>query len=87
MGKRLSMLEGLTPRQEAFLKQGKPAGKKENKQTSQHVDLVTFTVRLPRDMANALRKVAVERKVAGMSPATQQEVVQEALERWLKEHG
>jgi hypothetical protein len=83
--KRQTMLDGLTSQQAAFLKQ-KPSSKHENKHTSQQEDLVTFTVRMPKSLANALRKTATERKIANLPPASQQEIVQAAVVKWLDEN-
>jgi hypothetical protein len=79
------MVEGLTSQQAAFLKQ-KPASQHENKETRNQDDLVTFTVRLPKSMANALRKAATERKIADLPPRSQQEIVQAAVGKWLEEN-
>lgn len=84
--KRLSMAEGLTSQQEAFLKQRKQVEKQANKSTSQHTALVTFTVRLPLEIVNDLRQVAVARKVAGIPPASQQEILEDAVRKWLEEN-
>ena len=84
-GKRLSLADGLSAQQEAFLK-GKSREKQTSKQENNFIELVTFTVRLPRSLADSLRIAAVKRKTARIPPTTQQEIVQEALERWLTEH-
>ena len=84
--KRLSMAEGLTSQQAAFLKQGKQGEKQTNKQTSQPATLITFTVRLPLEIVNELRQVAVARKVAGLPPASQQEILEDAVRKWLEEN-
>jgi hypothetical protein len=83
--KRQSMLDGLTRQQAAFLKQ-KPSSKHAIKHTSQQETLVTFTVRMPKSMANALRKTATDRKIANLPPMSQQEIVQAAIKKWMDEN-
>jgi hypothetical protein len=48
--------------------------------------MVTFTVHLPGKTAGALRCVSTERKNAGRSPTTQQEIVLEVIDKWLAEN-
>jgi len=79
------MLDGLTRQQATFLKQ-KPPSKQVSKNTSQQENLVTFTVRMPKSMANALRKTATDRKIANLPPMSQQEIVQAAVGKWLAEN-
>jgi hypothetical protein len=86
MAKRLSIAEGLTSQQAAFPKQGKQIEKQISKQTIQPATLTTFTVRLPLDIVNELRQVAVARKVAGASPASQQEIIEDAVRQWLEDN-
>lgn len=81
--KRRSLADGLNPREEAFLK---GRDKQANKQESSFVELVTVTVRVPRTLTDALRLAAVKRKTARTPPMTQQDIVQDALARWLAEH-
>ncbi len=49
--------------------------------------LGTLTVRLHPALLNALRRAAVERRIAGEQPWSQQEIVQEALREWVEERG
>lgn len=49
--------------------------------------LVPLTTRLHPDTAQALRRAYLEQKLRGQQPATQQEIVEEALHDWLRRHG
>ena len=45
---------------------------------------VSVTVRLPAELPPALLRVAMERKLRGERPFTQQDIVAEALREWLE---
>lgn len=49
--------------------------------------LVSVNYRLPEHLPTALLKASVDRKVRKVSPATQQEIVAEALTQWLQANG
>ena len=51
------------------------------------VGLIPVTVRLTPDIAGALKRASLERQLAGDAIFTQQELVEEALEPWLRSHG
>jgi hypothetical protein len=84
---RRSMVEGLTPQQEAFLKKSKQGNAQTSKQDSKEADLETFTVRLPREVVAGVRRVVFKRKLAGEESVSQQAVVREVLVKWLKQEG
>ncbi len=46
-----------------------------------------FTTRLRSDFATALERASLERQLAGQFPNTVQEILEEALEPWLRTHG
>jgi hypothetical protein len=46
--------------------------------------LVPITTKLRRKTVQALRRVHLEQKLRDAKPATQQEIVEEAVEEWLK---
>ena len=48
---------------------------------------VSITVRLPGSLPPRLLRASVERKLRRETPFTQQEIVAEALEHWLKRNG
>lgn len=47
---------------------------------------VSVTFRLPAELPAALLRVAMERKLGGEKPFTQQDIVAEALRAWLEKH-
>lgn len=49
--------------------------------------LVPLTTRLQPETADALRRAYLERKLDGFANATQQEIVEEALQIWLIQEG
>jgi len=51
------------------------------------VGLIPVTVRLRPDLAGALKRASLERQLAGEVMFTQQDLVEEALEPWLRENG
>jgi hypothetical protein len=51
------------------------------------VGLIPVTVRLRPDVAGALKRASLERQLAGEVMFTQQDLVEEALEPWLRENG
>ncbi len=66
-------------------KRTKKKGPRAEAPTSQ--GLGTLTVRLDPVLLNALRRAAVERRIAGEQPWSQQEIVEEALREWIEERG
>ena len=48
---------------------------------------VSQTYRLPRSLVNTLSRAANERKIARISPWSQQDIVAEALAMWLRTNG
>jgi hypothetical protein len=48
--------------------------------------LVPITTKLRRRTVQALRRVHLEQKLRDAKPATQQEIVEEAIEEWLERH-
>jgi hypothetical protein len=51
------------------------------------VGLIPVTVRLRPELAGALKRASLERQLAGEQSFTQQELVEQALEPWLRDHG
>jgi hypothetical protein len=45
------------------------------------------TTRIRADYATALKRASLERQLSGTTPNTLQEILEEALEPWLKAHG
>lgn len=48
---------------------------------------VSMTVRVPSGLPIRLLRAATDRKINQQSPFTQQEIVAQALEQWLRTHG
>lgn len=46
-----------------------------------------LTTRIRADFAAALKRASLERQLAGTTPNTLQEILEEALEPWLRSHG
>ena len=51
------------------------------------IGLIPVTVRLRPELAGALKRASLERQLAGEELFTQQEIVEQALEPWLREEG
>jgi hypothetical protein len=51
------------------------------------VGLIPVTVRLRPELAGALKRASLERQLAGEEAFTQQELVEQALEPWLRSLG
>jgi hypothetical protein len=89
MEKRRSLSETLPPEQQEFLsgpKASRPASKPARQQAiPPREGFVAITVRLPVSLAERLQREMLTRKMAQREPASQQEIVQEALKRWLDE--
>ena len=47
----------------------------------------SITTRLKADVAAALKRASLERQLAGLTPHTVQDILEEAVEPWLKRHG
>jgi hypothetical protein len=51
------------------------------------VGLIPVTVRLRPEVAGGLKRASLERELAGEEPYTQQELVEQLLEPWLRDNG
>ena len=49
--------------------------------------LVALSVRIPANLSVALLRASTERRIQGLKPFRQQEMVAEALGQWLKKSG
>lgn len=61
--------------------------KRKGKKAAVPVGLIPVTVRLKPEIAAALKRASLERQLAGEEVYTQQDLVEEALEPWLKREG
>jgi hypothetical protein len=48
---------------------------------------VGLTTRIRADFAEALKRASLERQLQRVKPNTQQDILEEALEPWLRKHG
>jgi hypothetical protein len=48
---------------------------------------IPLTVRFRADYAAALKRASLERQLQGVRPNTLQDILEEALEPWLRDHG
>lgn len=51
------------------------------------VSRVPFTSRIRADLAQAVKRASLERQLAGIEPNTVQDILESALEPWLKANG
>src|SRR5262245_1976660 len=74
--------QGMSPARRSIVGRGrtKPTG-------VTPVGLIPITVRLRPETAGALKRASLERQLAGEPVFTQQELVEEALEPWLRANG
>jgi hypothetical protein len=48
---------------------------------------MAFTTRIRTDFATALKRASLERQLSGITPNTLQDILEEALEPWLRANG
>lgn len=82
----------LSPDAQAFLSPAPPPPNRRPTEAptgvgGDHAGLVSMTFRIPADLPAPLLRAAVEQKVRRAKPATQQEIVADALRHWLKARG
>lgn len=56
-------------------------------QTTGSVVRVPLTTRIRSDFALALKRASLQRQLSGVSPNTLQDILEEALEPWLRSNG
>ena len=92
MSERRPLTDGLKPvptvdpnleKQFVFGGQSKP----EPANAARSVGRAPLTTRIRADYAQALKRASLERQLSGTMPNTLQEMLEEALEPWLKRHG
>jgi hypothetical protein len=100
MSERRTLVEGLTaPDPEAekqFVYRGKlppsaappqPAPAQLAPVAAQLVDRLPLTTRLRADLVMALKRASLERRLRGVEPSALQEILEQALEPWLRSNG
>jgi hypothetical protein len=83
--------ERLRPAEKEFLhgENAKPAAVPElvEIRTTPPVNRVPFTTRIRDDLAKALKRASLERQLKGVEPNTVQDILESALEPWLRANG
>jgi len=54
---------------------------------SVRISRVPISTRIRDDYSKALRRAALERQLEGVHPHTLQDILEQAIEPWLREHG
>lgn len=73
---------------EAFVSGKQREGPKvEARRPGRHVARLPITSRIRADLAVALKRASLERQLENVYPFSLQEILEEALEPWLKKHG
>jgi hypothetical protein len=98
MAERRTLTEGLKPRTEAERKaeaefvyqaptKGAPASEAPAAASRPHVARMPLTTRIRADIAQALKRASLERQLQSVEPNSVQDILEAALEPWLREHG
>jgi hypothetical protein len=66
---------------------GADEGAKRPAKARDTVSRLPLTTRIRADYAAALKRASLERQLAGEVPNTLQDILEEALEPWLRKHG
>jgi hypothetical protein len=65
----------------------KPIAPKQSPSATQNLGRVPISTRIRGDFATALKRCSLERQLKGMEPNTLQDILEEAIEPWLKSNG
>ncbi len=103
MAERRALVEGITPpaphvdpnKEKAFVfgeKKEKEQGTSESPATPTSTTtvvhtLVPFSTRMRADFAAALKRASLERQLASIEPNTLQDILEQAVEPWLRSNG
>ena len=99
MAKRRSMANALSPEKVAFLRGESPTPRQVPEEQppepkAQQVspvpagrERVTVTVRLEPEVVEALSQASAQRKLKRLEPYTQQDIIGDALKKWLQQAG
>lgn len=84
-------IRGDKPAPEAPAKSESPApangSRPGRRQSGSAIDRLPLTTRIRSDYAKALKKASLERQLKGETPSAILDILEEALEPWLKSHG
>jgi hypothetical protein len=89
MSERRSLTEGLraTPPVDTSLEKQFVYGEKSAPVPAPVVNRVPLSTRIRADYAAALKRASLERQLQGVEPSTLQDMLEQALEPWLKANG
>jgi hypothetical protein len=93
MGERRTLTEGLKetpePLDPGVIREFVYGGKAKTTTQTQTpvIDRVPISTRMRGDLAKALKKASLERQLQGVEPNTLQDILEEAVQPWLKSNG
>lgn len=103
MGARRSLVHGIKPDpalEQQFVRTGTAHGPEAAEPAKEHpgpredkpratntVSRSPFTTRVRTDFAEALKRASLQRQLDGIEPNTLQDILEEALEPWLRKNG
>jgi hypothetical protein len=96
LANRRPLIEGVTSptppvdaeKERAFVFQDRaPMPAKASPSAAQHISRVPLTTRMRADLAAALKRASLERQLESIEPNTLQDILEEAVEPWLKANG
>lgn len=64
-----------------------PVAPKQSPSATQNLSRVPISTRIRGDFAAALKRCSLERQLKGIEPNTLQDILEEAIEPWLKSNG
>ncbi|MFO0812087.1 MAG: hypothetical protein U0796_02645 [Gemmatales bacterium] len=90
MASRRTLIQGLSPKEEAEQKAKEAEfvyGTKQVDATQQIASRISLTTRLRADLFEALKRASLERQLKKIQPHKVQDILDAALEPWLKQNG
>lgn len=88
MADRRSLVEGLTSAEQQFVGQAKSTnGYEALKKATTDASGASLSTRIRPDYVSLLKRASLERKLNGIEPNTLRDILEDALEPWLKAHG
>ena len=93
MSERRALIEGLKPtpdiaaRENDFVFLNKNKAEEPLKSTTAVVSRAPFSTRMRSDFLAALKRASLERQLNGLEPNTLQDILEQAVEPWLKSNG
>lgn len=95
MAERRPLTEGLKPppapvdpqREREFVYQNKTAAVSKAQAATPHFNRVPLSTRIRSEFADALKRASLERQLNKVEPNTLQDILEQAIEPWLKSNG